>query len=60
MKRKVPLMILTILVLQVLLPVLTIIWESEFTIKSIAILGNVTSKDGLWNYRRAASRSVYI
>jgi len=36
MKRKIPLMILTILILQVLLPVLTIIWESDFTIKSIA------------------------
>ena len=60
MKRKVTLMVLTILILQVLLPVLTIIWETGFTIKSIAILGNVTSKDGLWNYREAVSRTVSI
>ncbi len=36
MKRKVSLMIIVILLLQVLLPLLTVIWESDFTVKSEA------------------------
>lgn len=47
MKRKIPLMILTILMLQVVLPVLTIIFESGFTIESIAA-SEITSGD--WSY----------
>ena len=45
MKKKISLMIAVILILQVLLPMLTVIWESGFTIKSVA----VTS--GEWSIR---------
>ena len=38
MKRKVSLMIIVILLLQVLLPLLTVIWESDFTLKSEAVV----------------------
>lgn len=36
MKKKISLMIAVILLLQILLPMLTVIWESGFTIKSVA------------------------
>lgn len=62
MKRKVPLMILTILILQVLLPVLTIIWESSFTIKSIAATTyEATDSNGIsWTYELQDNKAINV
>ena len=51
MKKKISLMIAVIILLQIVFPIITIVWESEFTAKSIAteseviIVGKIT-----WDY----------
>ena len=51
MKKKVSLMLTVILILQIMLPMLTVIWESGFTIKSVAADTLETTVDGIvWTY----------
>ncbi len=48
MKKKISLMVSVIMLLQILLPILTVIWESDFTIKSVA--EEATGNGIVWTY----------
>ena len=62
MKKKISLMILTILILQIILPLVTVIYESDFTIKSIAAdtLETTDSNGITWIYEVEENQAINV
>ncbi len=53
MKKKMSLMIVVILILQIMLPMLTVIWENALTLKSVAYDGTeyyINSAQDMWDF----------
>ena len=53
MKKKMPLMLAVILILQIMLPMLTVIWENALTLKSVSYDGTeyyIDSAQDMWDF----------
>ena len=61
MKKKISLMIAVIILLQIVFPIITIVWESKFTLESIATEAKEIIFDGItWEYTTIKGKNEAI